>query len=613
MAGLITIMVKAVFIDAGKESYRTRQLKALGPIDAGLEVHKQAKSHDKSVFHEDNALVFGTGKFAGLGLFGTHRLTFVFRSPMSHGLHFSSLGGAGFHWYRTGQEIAVIKGRSRTPKIVVIRDTGIDFLEIDKTELFGLWQKQGIHSLNDWTARHLDFPFRGIYVGPAALKTQFACLYSPSMVAGKPDKGSEDVAGRGGAGSVLYRAHGLVGIAFGGKKTRKAKATTPELKKLVEQASGKSYLTAVQESTAKYRYDSALKTGGTFGSNYPGLKVYTPMFNWSMIYMPKKEREKQWKRLMGDKWWAQFNKEVIKTKSWKTCGEPCPVACKKVWNGIKVDYEPFEANGPLSWIFDFASAAKLVQKTDQLGYDSIEFGSTLAWLFEGIRDKLIDPADLAIDKPDFSNSAQLSKLGQEIAHNLAYSSDELYELLQDGRRSAGKKIPGMLDKAVYVPYGRTGYMSPTMYWAIGNLVPIPIQGRYCTYYKFAVFIEPEELAKKSWERAVGELWLDNLGFCRFHRGWAEPIMGKLLKKAWGIDIELEQMAKQIWGGIIKYNKKAGAEPQFWDSQRTKDLISLGAIEFGSADWAPRFKHDQEDTLWEYWNWFQQAFQDQLKP
>ena len=381
--------------------------------------------------------------------------------------------------------------------------------------------------------------------------------------------------------------------------------------KAVEEANGKPYMQAIMDATVKYRFDPKLNTGGTFGGNYPHLQVYTPMFNFSMIYLPREERERLWKELMGDRWWARFNREVINVKAFKTCGEPCPVACKKVWNGMKVDYEPFEACGPLSWIFDFDQTARLVNRVDELGYDAIEFGSTLAWIIENVKEGGIPAGDVGFRG---WNSEELASFGIKLAEALATGNAEVFRALREGKRRGGELLEtiygeGIRDRAVYVPYGKEGYMTPTMYWAIGNYVPLPVPGRYWTYYKFAVFLEPEELADKSFSRAVAEMWIDNLGVCRFHRGWFEKSLPGLME-AVSMDCDLEKRGNRIMKKIVRYNEKAGAIPQFWETQRVKDLVKMGAKEFGSEEWAKKF--EKEEGLKEYWDRFHERFYSHLR-
>lgn len=95
--------------------------------------------------------------------------------------------------------------------------------------------------------------------------------------------------------------------------------------------------------------------------------------------------------------------------------------------------------------------------------------------------------------------------------------------------------------------------------------------------------------------------LDNLGVCRFHRGWFEPALENMLKYR-KIQLKGEKMIKDI----SKYNHKAGAEPSFWDTERTKDIIKIGARDFGGDEWSKKFKADGDYALMEYWHRFEEA-------
>ncbi len=118
-------------------------------------------------------------------------------------------------------------------------------------------------------------------------------------------------------------------------------------------------------------------------------------------------------------------------------------------------------------------------------------------------------------------------------------------------------------------------MTPTMYWAIGNYIPLPIQGRYWTFYQFGVFLEPEELARKIIASALWEFWYDNVGWCRFHRGWMKPVLRALFMEAYGENVDMEEHARRQIKRLIEYAKKAGYGPVFWDSMRVIDLVAAG--------------------------------------
>ncbi len=596
-------------IDVGKRSIALEETDSVGPLDEGLRIHNKKRSYKKPVYDPGNPLVFGMGPFTGLGLPGTHRLTFLFRSPLSGGLYVSTMGGAGWHLKRTGVDVVSIEGRAERPTLVSIKGEGrgakFEFFETDLDRLVELWEQGGARRLTGEFVKNLDYPFRAVTVGPASLKTPFGIAYSADLVGNKIKPGSEDVAGKGGAGSVMVQAHNVVGVAFGGKP--KPYKTLRGARRVIEKTHGKAFQQIFKETTEKYSYSPKLKTGGTFGSNYPHLQIYTPMFNFAMIYMSKEEREAKWRELMGPMWWEKFNKETIEPKKFATCGEPCPVACKKIYEGIKVDYEPFEACGPNSWIFDIDQAGRLVRFVDAMGYDAIEFGTLLSWMLEALRNEMIPAKEL-----DFSGDwsyGGLADFGIRLAKGLSLSDSPVIDALRQGKRQGGRILDdlfggGIRDLAVYVPYGKSGYMTPTMYWAIGNYVPLPLQGRYWTYYKFAVWFEPEDLAERAFKRAVAEATLDNLGICRFHRGWFEPAMDSMLEYR-KLKLDGEKMVE----GIMDYNRKAGAEPTFWDTQRTKDIITVGAREFGAEEWTAKFKQDGDMALMEYWHRFEEALKN----
>jgi glyceraldehyde-3-phosphate dehydrogenase (ferredoxin) len=68
-------------------------------------------------------------------------------------------------------------------------------------------------------------------------------------------------------------------------------------------------------------------------------------------------------------------------------------------------------------------------------------------------------------------------------------------------REKGKQIK---DAFLYTAFARKGWMVPNQYWTPGVLSPMAIMGKYYMVYG-------------------KELSLDNLGFCRVHRLWAEEI------------------------------------------------------------------------------------------
>ncbi len=635
---------RVLFIDVGSREYSVREYDAgevSGPIELGVKLHlEEFETWKKPVYSPDNALVIGAGLFTGTRLYGGHRLVAVFKSPLTRGLHVAAMGGAAYQ-LNVNIDAFVVTGKSEKPLILKIYDEGdgepgVDFEEIDELRLLEIWQgyggEKGVFALQKYLSEkyrgfYEKFNGRSILTGPAAKYTSLGALASITLVKGKIDYGSEEYAARGGPGSVLYRAHGVAAIVYGGAFNRGSKRPvelldTRMINRLFIELAGKPYVTMVIEAGTKYRYNPKLNTGGTLGGNYPHLKIYTPMFNWNMIYLPVDVREKLHELIMKHIW-EPFNKEAIETKSWKTCGEPCPIACKKVRKGrFKSDYEPYEGFGPFIGVFDIHESEKIVELVDAYGFDAIETGQVVGFLFDAMYRDLIYPGELGLpEKPSFDpvtytyeDSKKNARLAITIIENLAWGKNNLLRLIgEKGLRSAAKILDLLYadrversgwrfsDLLVYASFGEEGHITPNYYWTPGMVAPLAVLGRYWTLYK-GVFLEPEEYAEKAFQRALREMWSDNNGFCRFHRGWLEKTLDKIMEKFYGIK-DLDHRYAETYKKILEYQDKAGSPPSFWESRKIIDYLARAAEEYGNQQWALKFRADKVRAAKEWWTRF----------
>ena len=633
-----------------------------GVIDYGIYLHKEVlKSYKFEPYDGKNAVVIGVGPFAGSVLPGSHRLTFLFRSPLYGTLYPSTMGGAAFTFLKTGIDILSITGRAKKPAVIVIRgenervSVSVEFLE--EKELQKIWksygEREGVYALSLYLLERFKGDFDGkkmriACVGPASYSTNFGSVFSQDVRDGKFVEGAEDWAARGGGGSVLARAHNVVGIVFGGSwEGKRFKALDLSnydfVKKLFSQVYDEPLFKVIAEKTTKYRYNPKSGTGGTFGEDYIGERDKTPVLNWQIAYLEKGEREKLYEVI--EKFYLEvFNSEAIEKKKWTTCGEPCPATCKKVREGYKTDYEPYNANGPLSGSFWLKASDRAVRKVDSLGFDAIEFGGLAAWIFELVYRGFLKPEEVGIsEKPDFDvdsilkdpvrTSEKNAELLCELAENVAYGKGEIPKLLGMGKRRASKaldenfsdRLPkgkSFKDYAVYVPLGKEGEVNPTMYWAMGNFIPLPVQGKYWTYYKFGVFPEPEELAERIVESSVGEYWYDNIGWCRFHRRWmralssvecelsegetcnvpvkwTKSVVELLFLKAYGEKLNAEEQGRKILSELVDYALKVDCYPVFPDTERVVDLIVAASKEFKGSSWTEKFSENKIKFVREY--------------
>jgi len=617
----------------------------LGPVDLGVRLHLYEETWSEDPFSPRNILVLGAGLFAGSKIFGSHRLVAVFRSPLSGGLHVSELGGAAYKFIGCGAHAVVLRGRSEKPSILLIEGSKegvnrVDFVSLSEDELNRIYSgyrgHRGAYALALWIADNFGSFIEGnnarpVVVGPAAFKTRMGAIVSVDIDPAKKQivPGSEDFAARGGGGSVMAKAHNVAAIVAGGnwRPQLPPELLDPsKLSELFKKTAGKDYIQAVTAATVKYRHDPSIGAGGTFGVNYPHYRELLPLFNYNSIYL-RKEVRRRIVEIILEKYWKPFKEEVFdKAKTWATCGEPCPVACKKVWRGKKVDYEPFQGVGPLIGVTDLELASKVVDAIDQLGFDAIELGHVAAWILEAVYRGLLTPEEVGLNvnpnmdptllNPELWN--RNSELALKIVEGLVEKRTEVLRLVAElGIRRAAKELDKRFeervkklgikfeDLVVYQPYGSDWYMTPNFYWTPGFIVPIFVTGKYWTNYS-TVFTEPEEFAKTVYSRAIKELQVANAGVCRFHRGWAEQMLPTLYRVL-GIQANLDEHAKETYRLIAEYNIKAGAVPQLLEGIKSIDILFTLAEELNVQQWLDKFAKDKNAAYREWVDRFSKAY------
>ena len=167
-------------------------------------------------------------------------------------------------------------------------------------------------------------------------------------------------------------------------------------------------------------------------------------------------------------------------------------------------------------------------------------------------------------------------------------------------RTHGQKV---LDGFLYTAYARKGWMVPNQYWTPGVLSPMTIMGKYYMYYGNE-FIPPRELGRKNAERMTKELVLDNLGFCRFHRGWAEEMMPDVVGSL--VDMKEEFLASiEITASRISSRNSS----VFWESERNVDYVHTflkrerdveGNTDPELLKWLDAFQKDRREASLSYW-------------
>ncbi len=560
----------------------------IGPVDFGWREYRKGPE----------VFTFGEGKLASSAIPGSRRLVFCAYSDQWEGFYISSMGGAAHTFQHVGVEYVSLRGRAEQPSVLLLNNHGEgpvwrlepvpDYRELWREYTYNSERLIGIYALQ----RALLDRFGGEYnprrvrvavVGPAAEMTREGAIGSNTIKKGEM-QAVVDWAGRGGLGSRLFRQHNIVAIMFGGDYVDPHAPKAKELNPYFEEHFGDKMVKVDMAMTTKYHYDPKIESGGTFGSNYTNLKDKVMTFNYRSTKRTMAERLRHHKLFIVDHYLKQFNEETIKPKKFDHCGEPCSVACKKLKDRYKKDYEPYHALGPQCGVFDQRAAEVLNDYADAMGFDAIQIGGMVAWIMECVAVGLMDPEQFGFPPASelkfahFTDDPAEFDLVEDSMKNARYAmavirailEDERAALFRDGIRPAAETLKdcGCFDRAVYLANGEKGYMVPNQYWVPGMGAPMPIMGKYYVYYG-ADFLPPEDLGRKNVERMVHELINDNCGQCRFHRGWSESLLPVIMNHRFGLNVDYKEHHFRLAKEIYDHQGDRGVP---WQTRRMAEML-----------------------------------------
>jgi len=610
----MTVYQRVLLVDPATGFYKTRKYdldRYYGPVDLGIHLTTEYRT-----------LNFGVGIFAGSILPGSNRLVVTGFSPCWQGHYISSMGGAGLVFDNLGINMLSLAGKAPVPSILYLnRAHGEDIdVEVVPVDIEAIWKsgRTGVYALTDRVyemfGRRYEKDPRILVTGPAALHTDMGGIMSVPINQGEISH-VDTWAGRGGLGSAMLRNYGIAAIIYGGTTVDDDFRDRTVADGWFRDKYNMRLMQKDMQATAKYRYDEKVGTGGTFGVNYATMGGKVLAFNYRTIFWTEEERKKLHQEFIVGHYLKQFNDETILGKQQTTCGEPCVAVCKKM-NGIyKKDYEPYQTMGPLCGIFDQRAAEKLTRRCDAMGFDAISGGGVLAWLMDLLDEKVLTPDELGVARLPRWNREGFD-LADDSMHNADLGCELIDAILErrgilDFREGVRKwsriqshaRGTALHDRLVYVAFSRRGWMVPNQYWVSGVLAPMAIMGKYYMVYSND-FIPPRVLGRMCADRMKGELILDNLGICRFHRGWAEEmlpdVMGSLYNRK-------EQFLRAI--DVLASRLHSRNSPIFWESARNIDYLHTFLLRKRDVDreghpelaaWLERFDRDKKEAAREFW-------------
>jgi glyceraldehyde-3-phosphate dehydrogenase (ferredoxin) len=605
---------RVLMVDAATGFYKTQKYdfdRYFGPVDLGIHLSTKHRT-----------LNFGVGIFAGSIFPGSNRLVVTGFSPCWQGYYISSMGGAGLVFDNLGINTLSLVGKAPVPSVLVLnRNHGEEIeVEVRPVDVEIIWKsgRGGVYALTDkvyemFASRYSNDP-RVLATGPAAMHTDMGGIMSVPINRGKISF-VDTWAGRGGFGSAMVQEHGIVAIIYGGTMVDEDFRDH----KVADEWFQNKYSVRLKQkdvqATTKYRYDEKVGTGGTFGVNYATMGGKILAFNYRTIFWSEEQRQALHRDFVVNHYLKQFNDETITAKQQATCGEPCAAVCKKMSAQFKKDYEPYQTMGPLCGIFDQRAAEKLNHHCDTMGFDAISGGGILAWLMD-----LLDAGMLAPEEIGVTRKPRWQMEGFDIVNDSLHNAElgcELIDAILERRgildfgegvrkwsriHSREKGVP-LHDRLVYIAFGRRGWMVPNQYWVAGVLVPMAIMGKYYMVYSND-FIAPRELGKMCAERMKKELVLDNLGTCRFHRGWAEEMLPEALGSLYCRKDDYLHAIDILASRLSSHNS-----PIFWESKANIDFLHTFLKRKKEVDreenpqlgeWLEKFQRDEVEAAREFW-------------
>ena len=493
-----------VAVDLERRKAEGIEVKNEGVITVGSSILLEAVLSKRNAEFWEYPVYIGRGPFANYQFMGANRAVAFFVSPMTGGAFASSAGGVARAFSAAGIDGLLINGRSEKPVVLYLQGDEKENVEASLFEVDGLEElyKEGgafelVRFLEDELGDRFSGYFRAMAVGPGGFGTSFG-----SVVSRERSMGTFDLFGRGGLGTVLAHKN-LVGIILGGSHPD---PEVPEewMEKLKEMDTFKP--------TEKYRLVMKEGVGGTI-YNWFTLKALLPALNWNTIFMNEKEREEIYEdyiKPLTEEIRKRFKEGKIRSK---TCGEKCVAVCKKMDGEKKVEYEPFTSLGLQTGIFDYEKILDLAHRVDMLGLDAIETGNAISLFID------------AIDQGIYDGKASLVNIDPE--RNYEFALEFIDKLLRgdyplsDGV-ARGARSMDLKELAVYVPTP-SGGLVPPQYWNPGFHLDLPLIGKFMTYYHNDN-LDGREWGRKAGQRFMKELLLEDLGICRFHRGWMEKLL-----------------------------------------------------------------------------------------
>jgi len=494
----------------------------------------------------ENVVVLAPSPLIGTSAPTAARGHMVFKSPLTGFLGTSNSGG-GWAWSfkATGYDALVVKGRASSPVWIDITPEKVDVLPAGR-----MWGKD-IHALTDELTTGFEPAARPrvLGIGPAGEN-----LVRFAAVANDRNR----VYGRCGPGAVW------------GAKNLKAVRAAGRMKTRVHdkeryQSGYEQAMHLIRQAPVTKRLLREMGTAGLVELiNVIGM---LPGRN----FQDCTHRDEDLEAVSGE--------TIAKTILERAAGcYLCPIGCQRHTRvggkgeqaeaGEGPEYETVVLMGPVCDIYDLEAITRANYRANELGLDTISFGSTVACAMELAERGLIPPAELAGLELRFGRAAVLERLAVETAFRRgagALLADGSFRLAERYGRPDLSMSVKRLEIPAYDPRASftqaLGYMtspSGACHLRGGYAVSLAFFGGWKEIPRFSLLQSP--IAIRNMQNHG--ILQDSLGVCRF-TGYAfgsEP-WSRMLAGATGLDFSvarLEEISNRVAALERLFNLEAGA-------------------------------------------------------
>ena len=379
-------------------------LKLMGGRALGDYVYTMLAGPTTTPLSPENPLIIAPGLLLGSGLTTASKTIVVARSPLT-GLLGRSAAGAKLGWElrRLGYDFLAITGALEEPGVLVLDADGP---RVEKaTELWGLRIGEARSKLRSAYRGYTD-----AIIGPAGEKLSAIAMIDFNL----------RQAGRTGLGAVMGSKK-LKAILVKGY-TNPEPANMEEARKIIAELNRQTLEDPASKRLMEYGTPIMTQfTGGALG--------VLPSLNWKQSTLTWcQDPEKALSEL------SEFApKRRISRNPCPFCGRACSQVIKVERVGVEVDgpeYETVYSLGTNLGICNISDIAYLNYLADELGFDTISLGGTIAWAIEAGERGLLK------DAPSWGDIDAIASLVEDMAERRGF----LGELLAEGVRKAVERL-----------------------------------------------------------------------------------------------------------------------------------------------------------------------------